>query len=106
MPREQRLAHVVPEIETNESVGYLQHSKERMAEGSWLCGAEWEETAVDSMWYCISSMLDRRGLIFLVSYSNDLPLFRSSCGCHLQVLLGVVVPNPSVLLWFNRVDEK
>ncbi|KAK7361766.1 hypothetical protein VNO77_03848 [Canavalia gladiata] len=33
---EQRLALVVLGIKTNESIGYLQHSSERMAEGSWV----------------------------------------------------------------------
>lgn len=38
-----------------------------MAEGSWMCGATWEEAAVDCMWHCISPMPDCYCVIWLFS---------------------------------------
>lgn len=38
-----------------------------MAEGSWMCGATWEEAAVDCMWHCISPMPHCYCVIWLFS---------------------------------------
>jgi hypothetical protein len=67
-----------------------------MAEGSRMCGAAWEETAVDSMWYCILSMPDCCGLIIIVLYINGLPFSSSILVvlCYFQAL-SVVVPHPN-----------
>ena len=59
-----------------------------MAEGSWVCGAAWEKTTVDSLWYCISSMPHSAGMISFVSLnSNGLSLQFAGLFMVLYVIL-------------------